>query len=75
MEYLALKFIGAGLAAIGMAGAAIGVGNIFKALIEGIARNTSVEKQMFKNAMICTGLAEALGLFAFTVSLLALYAN
>jgi F-type H+-transporting ATPase subunit c len=75
MEYIALKFIGAGLAAVGMAGAAIGVGNIFKALIDGTARNPSAEKQLFKNAMIGAGLAEALGLFAFTVALLALFAN
>ncbi len=33
MEQVALKFIGAGLMAFGMLGAAIGVGNIFSSLL------------------------------------------
>ena len=68
-----MRFIGAGLAAIGMLGAAIGVGNIFAALINGVARNPSVEGKLIKNAFIGAGLSEALGLFAFLVSLLLLF--
>jgi F-type H+-transporting ATPase subunit c len=68
-----MKFIGAGLATIGMVGAAIGIGNIFSGLVNGIARNPSVEKQLFKNAFIGAALAEALGLFAFVISMLLLF--
>ncbi len=68
-----MKFIGAGLATIGMVGAAIGIGNIFSGLVSGIARNPSVEKQLFKNAFIGAALAEALGLFAFVISMLLLF--
>jgi F-type H+-transporting ATPase subunit c len=38
----AAKFIGAGLAAIGLSGAGVGIGNVFAALISGTARNPSV---------------------------------
>ena len=68
-----MKFIGAGLATTGMVGAAIGIGNIFSGLVNGIARNPSVEKQLFKNAFIGAALAEALGLFAFVISMLLLF--
>lgn len=68
-----MRFIGAGLAAIGMLGAAIGVGNIFAALLNGVARNPSVEPKLMKSAFIGAGLSEALGLFAFLVSLLLLF--
>lgn len=67
------KYIGAGLATIGMVGAAIGIGTIFSGLVNGIARNPSVEKQLFKNAFIGAALAEALGLFAFVISMLLLF--
>ena len=68
-----LKYIGAGLAAISMLGAAIGVGNIFVALINGLSRNPSVEPKLMKSAFIGAGLTEALGLFAFLIALLLLF--
>jgi ATP synthase F0 subunit c len=68
-----LKFVGAGLATIGMVGAAMGVGTIFSGLVNGIARNPSVEKQLFQKAFIGAALAEALGLFAFVISMLLLF--
>ncbi len=73
MEGDSLKFIAIGLMAFGMLGAAIGVGNIFAAIINGIARNPSAEPQMFKNAIIGAGLAEAMGLFAFVIAVLLLF--
>ncbi len=73
MELNALKYIGVGLTAFGMLGAAIGVGNIFSSLINGIARNPSVEKQLMKSAFIGAGLAEAMGLFAFMIAMLLLF--
>jgi len=68
-----LKYVGVGLSAIGMLGAALGIGNIFAALIKGIARNPSVEPQLLKSAFIGAGLAEAMGLFAFLLAILLLF--
>jgi len=36
------KFIGAGIATLGLIGAGIGVGNVFASLIQGVSRNPSV---------------------------------
>ncbi|CAF3793709.1 unnamed protein product [Rotaria magnacalcarata] len=57
---MALKFIGAGLMAFGMLGAAIGVGNIFGSLLNSIARNPSAADQLQRMAFIGAGLAEAM---------------
>ena len=73
MDAEGLKYIGAGLPALGMLGAAIGVGNIFAALLNGVSRNPSVEGKLMKSAFIGAGLAEALGLFSFLISLLLLF--
>jgi len=73
LDNQAFKFLGAGLAAIGMIGGAVGVGNIFAALLNGVARNPSVEPKLFKNALIGAALAEALGIFAFVISMLLIY--
>ncbi len=73
MELIALKYIGVGLCALGMMGAAIGVGNIFSALLKSISRNPSCEPQLLKSAFIGAGLAEAMGLFAFLIAVLLLF--
>lgn len=73
MELEALKFVGAGLTAFGMLGAAIGVGNLFAALMNGIARNPSAEPKMAKYVYVGAGLAEAMGLFALVVALIILF--
>ncbi|CDZ96333.1 atp synthase subunit mitochondrial [Phaffia rhodozyma] len=46
----AAKAIGAGLAAIGLTGAGIGIGSIFAALIGGVARQPAVAGQLFSYA-------------------------
>lgn len=70
MEYEALKFVGAGLTTLGMLGAAIGVGNVFTAMLNGVARNPSAENKMAKYAFIGAALAEAMGLFAFVIAMI-----
>ena len=74
MDLTTLKYIGVGLSAMGMLGAAIGVGNIFSSLLQAIARNPSAEAQMVKSAFIGAGLAEAMGLFSFLLAILLLFA-
>lgn len=74
MESMALKFVGVGLMAFGMLGAAIGVGNIFAAMLNGIARNPAAEAKLAKYVYVGAGLAEAMGLFALVIGLLLIYA-
>lgn len=57
----AAKFIGAGLAAIGLAGAGVGIGTVFAALIAGTARNPGVRAQLFQYSILGFALAEATG--------------
>ncbi|MEM7664115.1 MAG: F0F1 ATP synthase subunit C [Pseudomonadota bacterium] len=71
---LGMKFIGAGLACFGMIGAAIGVGNIFGSFLDGALRNPSAAPQQTGNLFVGAALAEALGLFAFVVAMLLLFA-
>ena len=68
------KLVGAGLATIALAGAAVGVGLIFAALITGTSRNPSLRKELFNTAILGFALTEALGLFALMMALIFLYA-
>lgn len=67
------KYLGAGIASIGMMGAAIGVGLIFAAALNGIARNPSQEAKIRGLAFVGMALAEAMGIFAFLVAALLLF--
>lgn len=73
MELLSLKFIGVGLMAFGMLGAALGVSNIFSALLNSISRNPSTAEQLQRFALIGAGLAEAMGLFAFVIAIILIF--
>ena len=68
------KLIGAGQATIALAGAAIGVGLIFAALIQGTSRHPSLKNELFNQAILGFALTEALGLFALMMALIFLYA-
>lgn len=69
----AAKYIGAGLSAIGLIGAGIGIGSIFASLIEATSRNPAMRSAVFTQAVLGFALAEATGLFALMVSFLILY--
>lgn len=73
MDMVSLKFIGVGLMAFGMLGAAISVGNIFSALLHSTARNPSATDQLQKMAIVGAGLAEAMGLFSFVIAILLIF--
>jgi F-type H+-transporting ATPase subunit c len=70
MELEALKFIGAGMMAFGLFGAALGVGNVFSAFVQGIARNPAAQNKMTVPAYVGAAFAEALGLLAFVLAIL-----
>ena len=65
MDPVAAKYIGAGIACIGMGGAGIGVGHIFGNFLSGA---------QFTNALIGAALAEGLGIFSLVIALLLLFA-
>ncbi|CAI4218957.1 unnamed protein product [Parascedosporium putredinis] len=70
----AAKMHGAGFATVGLAGAGVGIGNVFAALITGVARNPALKGQLFSYAILGFAFAEATGLFALMVAFLLLYA-
>jgi len=74
MEAEAAKFIGAGLACFGMAGAALGLGNIFGSFLSGALRNPSAAASQTATLFIGLAFAEALGIFSFLVALLLMFA-
>jgi F-type H+-transporting ATPase subunit c len=68
------KFIGVGLTAIGMGGAAIGVGNIAGNFLSGALRNPAAAPGQTAMLFIGIAFAEALGIFSFLVALLLMFA-
>ncbi|KAL1837542.1 hypothetical protein VTJ49DRAFT_3665 [Mycothermus thermophilus] len=70
----AAKAHGAGAATIGLAGAGVGIGTVFGALINGVARNPALRGQLFSYAVLGFALSEATGLFAVMLAFLLLYA-
>ena len=68
------KIIGAGLTTMGLAGAGVGVGIVFAALINGTSRNPSIKSDLFSYAILGFALTEALGLFSLMLAFLLLYA-
>jgi F-type H+-transporting ATPase subunit c len=67
------KYIGAGLATLGMIGAGIGVGTIFGNFLNGALRNPSAAGAQVGNLFVGAALAEALGILAFVLGILVLY--
>jgi F-type H+-transporting ATPase subunit c len=74
MEAEAAKFIGAGIACIGMGGAGIGVGHIFGNYLAAAVRNPAAAPGQFTNLIFGFAVTEALGIFSFLVALLLLFA-
>ncbi|WP_026941130.1 F0F1 ATP synthase subunit C [Hellea balneolensis] len=73
MEAEAAKYIGAGLACFGMAGAGIGVGNLFGQYLSGALRNPSAAQGQFSNLIFGFAVTEAMGIFSLLVAILLLF--
>ncbi len=73
MEAEAAKYIGAGIACFGMAGAAIGVANIFGNFLSGALRNPSAAPSQFSNLIFGFAVTEALRIFSFLDALILLF--
>jgi F-type H+-transporting ATPase subunit c len=74
MDLEAAKVIGAGLAAIGVGVAATGVGNVFGSFLQGALRNPAAADGQQGRLFIGFAAAELLGLIAFAVAMIILYA-
>jgi F-type H+-transporting ATPase subunit c len=74
MDPIAAKFIGAGLSTIGIAGAALALGNIFGSYLSGALRNPSAADGQFGRLVFGFAVTEALGIFSLLIALLLLFA-
>jgi F-type H+-transporting ATPase subunit c len=68
------QFIGAGIAGMGAGVAALGVGNVAGNFLAGALRNPSAAPGQTATLFIGIAFAEALGIFAFLVALLLMFA-
>ncbi len=71
MDLASAKMIGAGIACIALVGAGIGIGQVFAALISGLARNPAAN--VTGMAFVGFALAEATGLFGLAVAFIILF--
>ena len=69
----AAKVIGGGIATVALAGAAVGIGNIFSSLVIAVSRNPNEKDELFRLAMLGFALTEAIALFALMMAFLILF--
>jgi F-type H+-transporting ATPase subunit c len=74
MDVEAAKLIGAGLAAIGVIGAGIGVGNVWGNYFNALARNPASKEDIGASIWIGFAVTEAIALFALIIALIVLFA-
>ena len=67
------KYIGAGLACIGMAGAGVGLGTLFGNFLSGALRNPSAADAQFGRLIFGFAVTEALGIFSLLFALVLLF--
>jgi F-type H+-transporting ATPase subunit c len=69
----AAKLIGAGLTTLALAGAAVGIGNIFSSLLISVSRNPNEKDELFRLAILGFALTEAIALFGLMMAFLILF--
>ena len=74
MEADAAKYIGAGIACIGMGGAGAGLGTLFGHYLSGALRNPSAADGQFGRLIFGFAVTEALGIFSLLIALLLIFA-
>jgi F-type H+-transporting ATPase subunit c len=70
---MGFKFIGAGLATISLAGAGVGIGSVFSALVLAYSRNPNLQKQLFTYTILGFALTEAIALFGLMMAFIILF--
>ncbi len=73
MDLASAREIGAGLAAIGVIGAGIGIGTIFASLVSSVARNPAARERVFGLAILGFALTEAVALYALVIAFIILF--
>ena len=73
MDLAAAKMIGAGIAAIALGGAGVGLGILFGSYMQGAFRNPEAQAKLRVNPMLAFALIEATGLFGFVVAMMILF--
>lgn len=74
MDAEAAKYIGAGIACLGMGGAALALGTIFGSYLTGALRNPAAADGQFGRLIFGFAVTEALGIFSLLVALILLFA-
>ncbi len=73
MDLASAKAIGAGISVIALFGVGMGIGNIFSALITGVARNPASRDRVFGLAILGFALTEAVALYALVIAFIILF--
>jgi F-type H+-transporting ATPase subunit c len=73
MDHVDAAKLGAGLAMIGVAGAGVGIGIVFAALVSAVARNPGAESAVRPLGLLGFALAEGTAIFALAVALMILF--
>jgi F-type H+-transporting ATPase subunit c len=73
MDHLDAAKLGAGLAMIGVAGAGVGIGTIFAAMVSSVSRNPASEAQIRPIGLLGFALAEGTAIFALAIALMILF--
>jgi len=75
MDAQAARYIGAGIAALALGGAGIGLGILFGNYLSGALRNPSAAAQERPMLFLGMALTEALGIFALVIAFLILFSK
>jgi len=69
----AMRYIGAGLAVIGVAGAGAGIGIVVGGAVQGMARNPDMAGTIQTNMILGIAFSEAVAIYALAVALIILF--
>jgi ATP synthase F0 subunit c len=69
----AAKFIGAGLAMIGAAGAGVGIGLSVQGALGGMARNPDTSSNLMTNMILGIAFSEAIAIYCLVIAFLMLF--
>ena len=73
MDHISAKYIGAGLATMGLIGAGVGLGVLFGNYLASAIRNTSAAASQQPMLFLGLALTEALGIFALVMAFIILF--
>ena len=70
---MAAKFIGAGLAMIGAAGAGVGIGLSVQGALDGMARNPDASGNLLTSMILGIAFSEAIAIYCLVIAFLMLF--